>query len=63
MIKAVNLGEDTDTIGAISGSIAGIIYKYKTFPERWLNKLKCKDYLVNLAMKYAICLDNIKKKN
>ncbi len=62
MIKAVNLGEDTDTIGAISGSIAGIIYKYKTFPERWLNKLKCKDYLVNLAMKYAICLDNIKKK-
>ncbi len=61
MIKAINLGNDTDTIGAISGSIAGIIYKYKNIPERWLTKLKRKDYLIDLAMKYTIVLNNIKK--
>ena len=39
VLKAVNLGEDTDTIGAITGSLAGAIYKLECIPERWIEKL------------------------
>ena len=52
IIKAINLGEDTDTIGAITGSIAGLIYGYNTFPKEWLNKLKKLDYLEEISNKF-----------
>ena len=45
IIGAINLGEDTDTIGAITGSITGILYGYNTIPKSWLNTLKKKEYL------------------
>ena len=48
VVAAVNLGEDTDTIGAITGSLNGIIYGKNNIPERWLNKLRKKDYLEEL---------------
>lgn len=40
VLKAVNLGEDTDTIGAITGSLAGLIYGYDNIPKDWINKLR-----------------------
>ena len=61
IIKAINLGEDTDTIGAITGSIAGIIYGKENIPERWLNKLKKKDYLESIAKDFYDTI--IKMKN
>lgn len=39
LIYAVNLGGDTDTIGAITGGLAGAIYGSKEIPLRWLNRL------------------------
>lgn len=33
--KAVNLGGDADTIGAITGGLAGALYGYSSIPERW----------------------------
>ena len=36
VIKAVNLGEDTDTIAAIAGGVAGIFYGYDTIPDSWI---------------------------
>ena len=57
IIKSINLGEDTDTIGAITGSIAGIIYGYNSIPEKWLNKLKKLDYLESISTQF----DNILK--
>ena len=53
VIKAVNLGNDTDTVGAITGGINGTIYKTKDIPENWLLKLKKKEYLEELALKYS----------
>lgn len=47
--SAVNLGNDTDTIGAITGSLNGIIYGEKNIPQRWLEKMKKLDYLENLT--------------
>ena len=52
VVAAVNLGNDTDTIGAITGSINGIIYGKDKIPERWLNKLRKKDYLEELSRKF-----------
>ncbi len=49
IIGAINLGDDTDTIGAITGSMAGIIYGYDTIPKDWIEKLAKRDYLENLC--------------
>ena len=49
IIGSVNLGGDTDTIGAITGSIAGVLYGLDTFPEQWLNKLKKRETLEDIA--------------
>ena len=45
VLKAVNLGEDTDTIGALTGCLAGLIYGEYKIPEKWINALQEKDYL------------------
>lgn len=39
VLKAVNLGEDTDTVAAIAGGLAGIKYGYDAIPAEWLEKL------------------------
>lgn len=37
MIKAVNLGGDADTIGAVYGQVAGAFYGVDSIPRRWIN--------------------------
>lgn len=39
VVSAVNLGGDTDTIGAVAGAIAGAHWGVKAIPERWSSKL------------------------
>lgn len=43
VIKAVNLGGDADTIGAITGGLAGALYGYEAIPERWTKCLASED--------------------
>ena len=38
VLKAVNLGGDTDTIAAIAGGLAGLMYGYESIPQEWLDK-------------------------
>lgn len=45
VLKAVNLGGDTDTIAAISGGLAGLVYGYDAIPKDWINRLKNKDMI------------------
>lgn len=52
IIGAINFGQDTDTIGAVVGSMAGIIYDYEAIPGSWIRKLIKKDYLVELANEF-----------
>lgn len=52
IIKAINLGGDTDTVGAVTGSIVGIIYGYKNIPKEWLNDLYNKNYIENICIKF-----------
>lgn len=42
VLKAVNLGDDTDTTAAVTGGLAGIIYGYDSIPREWIDKLKNK---------------------
>ena len=35
VLKAVNLGEDTDTVGAVAGGLAGALYGYESIPKKW----------------------------
>lgn len=51
VLKAVNLGEDTDTTGAITGGIAGIYYGFENIPEDWISELVRKDDIENLCIK------------
>lgn len=39
LVYAVNLGGDADTIGAITGGLAGAIYGASEIPLRWQNRL------------------------
>lgn len=47
--KAVNLGGDADTIGAVTGQIAGGIYGLSGIPERWKQGLYDYARLLDLA--------------
>ncbi|MCQ4872336.1 ADP-ribosylglycohydrolase family protein [Butyricimonas paravirosa] len=57
VLKAVNLGDDTDTVGAITGGLAGIIYGYDTIPSEWLEVLVRKDGIIELADRLDVRLD------
>ncbi|MEG1590268.1 ADP-ribosylglycohydrolase family protein [Chryseobacterium sp.] len=51
VLKAVNLGEDTDTTGAITGGIAGIYYGFENIPEGWIDVLVRKEDIEELCIK------------
>lgn len=46
----MNLGEDTDTTGAVTGALAGFYY-IDTIPENWMNELARTEDLQKLADK------------
>lgn len=62
---STNIGGDTDTIGAIVGSMAGIYYGFESIPSNWLDKLQRKEYLMELADKFeksvAVLPKNVSK--
>ncbi|WP_370692014.1 ADP-ribosylglycohydrolase family protein [Kaistella sp. SH40-3] len=52
-LKAVNLGEDTDTTAAITGGVAGLLYGFGTIPENWVEQLARKEDIDDLAGRLA----------
>ena len=50
IIAAVNLGGDADTIGAVTGQLAGAYYGASAIPARWLDKLAHRDMIIDLAV-------------
>jgi ADP-ribosyl-[dinitrogen reductase] hydrolase len=49
IVTAVNRGGDTDTIGAIAGTIAGARFGASALPDRWLNEIDNWDELEQIA--------------
>lgn len=51
VLKAVNLGEDTDTVAAVTGGLAGIYYSRYSIPEKWFAKLPKFDDIIRAIIK------------
>ena len=49
VLKAVNLGDDTDTVGAVAGGLAGLYYGLESIPEEWINIIPKKEWILDLA--------------
>ena len=49
VLKAVNLGEDTDTTGAVTGGLAGLIYGIGGIPVKWIDQLARKRDILALC--------------
>ena len=39
VLLAANLGDDADTVAAVTGQLAGAYYGFDQIPEQWVNKL------------------------
>ena len=49
LLKAVNLGEDTDTVAAIAGGLAGLYYGYGDIPSAWLSVIQRREWIEGLC--------------
>nr|WP_255375231.1 ADP-ribosylglycohydrolase family protein [Olsenella sp. An290] len=45
VLRAVNLGDDTDTTAAVAGALAGIVYGADAIPAAWMEALRGKDII------------------
>lgn len=50
VLKAVNLGEDTDTVAAVTGSMAGAIWGV---PEKWKSAIKNKELIEEVFERFV----------
>lgn len=49
VLKAVNLGEDTDTTAAVTGGLAGLYYGLENIPSEWIEQIARKDDIIALS--------------
>ena len=49
ILKAVNLGDDADTVAAIAGAFAGLYYGLDAIPEEWVGSLLGKENIYKLC--------------
>lgn len=45
LLKAVNLGDDTDTVAAIAGGLGSVKFSFHELPDPWVNKIKNNDLI------------------
>ncbi len=53
VLKAVNLGYDTDTTAAVTGGLAGLYYGYENIPQDWISQLARIEDIEDLAGRIA----------
>lgn len=51
LIRAVNLGDDADTVGAVAGGLAGLFYGYDRIPEEWLQAIQRREWIEELCLR------------
>lgn len=52
VLKAVNFGNDADTVGAICGGLAGIYYGFDSIPKKWINDIPQIDNVIKLCNQF-----------
>lgn len=50
LVKAVSLGDDTDSVAAITGGMVALYYGYEAIPDEWISDLRGKDMIYELCM-------------
>ena len=53
VLRAVNLGDDTDTTGCVAGGLAGLTWGLEAIPEPWLAALARRDEVAALCEAFA----------
>lgn len=53
VLKAVNLGNDTDATGCVCGGLAGLYYGLTGIPQQWIVDLAKNDDIIDLAERFA----------
>lgn len=59
VLKAVNLGKDTDTTAAVTGGLAGLTYGWGDIPVNWLNQTLKVSEIMDLAERVAQKLETL----
>ncbi len=49
LLKAVNLGDDTDSVAAIAGGLAGLFYGYDGIPDDWLAVIQRREWIEEMC--------------
>ena len=49
LLRAVNLGSDTDTVAAVAGGLAGLYYGMEAIPADWLEALLRREWIEQLC--------------
>lgn len=49
VMKAVNLGEDTDTVAAVAGGLAGAMYGFDAIPKKWRDGILKKEFIEEMC--------------
>lgn len=57
LIDAVNLGGDSDTIGAVYGQLAGAYYGFDAIPSRWIREVKTYGEINNMIDNFIAMLE------
>jgi len=57
VLRAVNLGEDTDTVAAVAGGLAGVYYGIGAIPAEWVERIARLEYISGLCETFyqSIC--------
>jgi ADP-ribosyl-[dinitrogen reductase] hydrolase len=63
VLKAVNLGGDTDTTGCVAGGLAGILYGVNAIPLHWRNALARREDVATLFERFADLTQRETKQN
>lgn len=59
VLKAVGLGGDSDTTGAVVGGLAGLVYGVEAIPSEWLEVLARREDIEDLAKRMAARLGDV----
>ena len=50
--KCVKIGGDTDTVAAVAGGLAGIVYGKDNIPKEWMRDLRNKELIEKICNKW-----------
>jgi ADP-ribosyl-[dinitrogen reductase] hydrolase len=60
VLKAVNLGGDTDTTGCVAGGLAGVYYGLEAIPQNWIHALARRKEVEVLFNRFADEMSSLK---